>query len=170
MIVLLIPAILFSLVAFIFAYNPDYGYVKAQESVFYHVYQPINKLDGRTITTKYITGKKLAGKDNAVQVFYDTPLEETINGKIMSIISINQVGVEAEFDFDKFSKELIKNPDSIKILNLQMATPNRAYLINKNKSIMATSLTIITADKVLITLISPKASSEELIHLAESLR
>lgn len=172
-IILTIPVvltILFSVLVFISAYNPDYQYTKAQASVSYHVYSPIDKIDGRTISTIYITNKKLADKNNAIQLGYNIPLEEQLKGKPTSIILISQVGVEPTFDFDKFSRESTKDPNSMKPITLKMPRANKAYLMENKKTLIATTVTILTSDRVLIIVASPKASGEELIRLAESLK
>ena len=168
-VILIIPTVSIISIDYLKAQDTDYGYTKVKTAAGYHIYKPSSVPNGLTYTTKFILGKELAGKQTAVQVAYDIPLNELMKGVQSKPIVVKQVEVESGFNLETFATTFIKDTTPQKI-TLSKAVNQTGYLSQKKLGNSTLSAIIyLTNDNVLIALISPKASSEELTQLAELL-
>lgn len=168
---LILPTIILVSLGYIRASDTDYGYTYASSQVTYHVYKPSSLPPGLDYATKFMVGKELAGKQNAIQVSYDVGFDKAFNPEQSKIIVLKQVEVEPGFDLYTFASTLFKDADPSQTVTLSKAANQTAYFIERNlEKIKINTLTFVTIDNVLIQISTPKASQEELIQFAESLR
>jgi hypothetical protein len=169
-VILILPTVSLVTLGYIKANETDFGYTNAKSQVNYHIYKPTPIQTGLTNATKFVVGKELAGKQNAVRVAYDIPFDTLVKTGQSRPIVITQVGVETGFNLDVFTTTFIKDATSQKI-TLPLAANQTGYLLQKplgNSTLSA--VVYLTNDNVLLTLMSPKAGSDELIQLASSLK
>lgn len=167
--ILIIPSVSVVSLDYVKSQDTDYGYTKAKTAAGYHIYKPSPVPNGLTYASKFILGKELAGKQTAVQVAYDIPFDELMRNGQSRLIVVKQVEVETGFNLDAFASTFVKDA-SLQKITLSKAVNQTGYLLQKklgNSELNA--IAYLTNDSVLITLMSPKATSEELIEFAESL-
>jgi len=168
-VILIIPTLLIISLDYFKTLDTDFGYTKAKTTVGYHIYKPISVPNGMAYASKFITGKELAGKQNAVQVAYDIPFEELRKGRQSKLSIVQQVYVEPGFNLEAFATTFVKDSNPQKIF-ISKAVNQTGFLIQKplGNSTLST-IVYLTSDNILIMLVSPKVSPEELTQLAESL-
>lgn len=168
---LILPILGFNLYGYYQITNSDYGYKNAQKSVSYKIYKPNNIPGGREHATIYFTNKEIAGKPNGVRVAFDLPLSQTIRENKSSVIILNEVGVESDFNIDTHIEKEFSSIVSKDIISLPTTLTPKAYLIHQ--ALGNTDLVWIvfkTNDNVLITIASQRGKDFELIQLAQSLK
>lgn len=170
-IVLVLPTVFLVVLGYLKANDTDFGYTNAKSQVDYHIYKSNPIPLGLVNATKFVVGKKeLAGKQNAVSVVYDVPFDIIIKtGQFKSII-VTEVGVESGFNLDTFVTTFMKDAIPQKI-TLPTASSQTGYLLQKplGNSTLST-VVYLTNDNVLLMLESLKASPDELIQFASSLK
>jgi len=168
--ILLLPTVTLVSLGYVKANDTDYGYSNAKSQVAYHIYKPTLVSRELTNATKFIVGKELAGKQNAVRVAYDVPFDIMVKTGQFKPIVVTQVGIEAGFNLDTFVTTFMEGATPQKI-TLAAGLNQTGYLLQKplgNSTLSA--VVYLTNDNVLLTLMSPKASSDELIQLSSSLK
>ena len=154
---------------YIKANDADYGYINAKSQVTYHIYKPTFVSNELVNATKFVVGKELAGKQNAVRVAYDVPFDVMVKTGQSKPIVLTQVGIETSFNLDSFVATFMKDATPQKA-TLLTAVNQTGYLLQKPLGSSTLSAVVyLTNDNVLVTLMSPKASSDELVQLAGSL-
>jgi hypothetical protein len=151
------------------AQDTDFGYTQAQTIAGYHIYKPGSVPRGLSYATRFIVGKELAGKQTAVQVAYDVPFRDLMQGGQSKPIVVKQVNVTSDFNPKVFAASLGTGsvPQNISIAN---AVDQTGFLVQKPLgNLTLSTLVYVTHDNILVTLVSPKALPEELVRLAESL-
>ncbi len=148
--------------------DTDFGYRKAQSTVSYHIYKPESYQD-LTPTIKF-EQSILAGHKDAIQIGYDVSFPQLIKGSPSRLIIVKEVGVDAQFNLDSFAKTAVKNPTAVQQIDFPAAKNHRAYLIEKKLTTSTFDyFSYITADNVLIYLISPTFSPDDLMRFASML-
>ena len=168
--ILLLPTVTLVSLGYVKANDTDYGYSNAKSQVAYHIYKPSLVLKELVNATKFVVGKELAGKQNAVRVAYDVPFDVMVKTGQSKPIVVTQVGIESGFNLDTFITSFMKDATPQKI-TLAAGLNQTGYLLQKplgNSTLSA--VVYLTNDNVLLTLMSPKVSSDELIQLASSLK
>lgn len=168
--ILILPTLTLVSLGYIKANDTDFGYTNAKSQVTYHVYKPIPIPTELVNATKFVAGKELAGKQNAVRVVYDVPFDTKVKTGQSKPIGITQVGVETGFNLDAFASTFMQDATPQKI-TLPIAANQSGYLLQKALGNLTLSAVVyLTNDNVLLTLMSPKANSDELIQFAASLK
>ncbi len=168
--ILLLPTVSLVSLGYVKANDTDYGYSSAKSQVTYHIYKPTPVSKELVNTTKFVVGKELAGKQNAVRVAYDVPFDVMVKTGQTKPIVVTQVGIETGFNIDTFVTTFMKDVAPQKI-TLATGVNRTGYLFEKalgNSTLSA--VVYLTNDNVLLTLMSPRASLDELIQLSESLK
>lgn len=166
---LVLPTISIMGLKFLEARDTDFGYTKAKAHVTYRLYKPSPLPNGLVNTTKFVVGKELAGKQNAVQVAYDVPFTKLIEKGTSKLVILKQVGIEPGFNLRDFVSAT-KDLTSFDQISVNLTANQEAYLAQKNNGHYDLKiLSFVTPDDVLITLTTPNATKEELIQLANSL-
>lgn len=169
---IVIPTTLLMGMGFVAGNNPEDGYAKAQSSVNYHIYKPQIVPGGRTFFTVFQTNQDLGGLKNAVQVAYDVPFDERFTIGAGNVIILRQVGVGSGFDLSAFVDKETSSSGNTKI-SLSNALNQKALLHqskSENGKISLIYLYFITPDNVLIRFATMKATKEELLQMAQSLK
>jgi len=151
------------------ALDTDYGYAAATRAVTYHVYRPREVPKGLAYASKVLGGQKLAGKQNAVQLAFDIPLDDMLKDKPLRVTIVRQVGVEKGFNIEDFAATYMEGAVPQKI-SLPKAANQTAYQLQKPmEQSFLNALLYLTNDNVLIVLISPASTTDQLMQLAYSL-
>lgn len=164
--VVVVPIISLVFLGYLNTINNDYGFKKSSLSVGYHIYKPRVVPDGLIYATEFTAGKELAGSQNAVQVSYDMPIQEIANEGQSKIIVLKQVKVANDFDLEKFV-ETFQEDSNISQVSLDNALNKNGFLVQKplgNSTL--TSLIYLTEDNILIVLMSPKVTAEDLVKFS----
>ena len=157
---------------YIKAADTDYGYASAKSLVGYHVYKPSSLPLDLVNATRFVSGKDLAGKNNAIQVFYDAPFTAPVTDGPPKIVVLKQVGVGSDFNLATFASTSVKDSESPQFVALPTALNQEAYFIQKKQSKWGLSvLTFLTSDNVLIYINALGSDKQELlVQFAASLK
>lgn len=150
--------------------DPDF--LKIQSLTPFHLNKPSALPSGLVQTVKFTinTNKNLdlAGKDDFVYSAYNLPL---IEGGKTNAIQVRQVDVSNDFDLEDFASKILKEPYSIETINISKAINQQAFLVSQSSGALEVkNLLFITKDNVLVQVLTPQASKEDLIVIAESLK
>jgi hypothetical protein len=114
-VVLVLPTVSLVALGYVKANDTDFGYTNVKSQVNYHIYKPTPIPLGLVNATKFVVGKELAGKQNAVRVVYDVPFDTMVRTGLSKLVVVTQVGVESGFNLDTFVTTFIKDATSQKI-------------------------------------------------------
>lgn len=166
--ILVVPVISIVLLNFSNARETDYGFTKAKATVGHHIYKPAIIPSGFAYASTFVLEKELAGKQSAVQVVFDIPFDMLLKGEQSNPIVLSQVHVGAGFDLYSFATTYMEDAD-IQEMYLMNAADNEGYLLQRSiGDSTLSSILYLTQDNILISVISPKATSEELVALINS--
>jgi hypothetical protein len=165
---LIVPIIIVISYSFYNNFKSDDSFPNAESIVGYKLCKPTIIPDGRIQTITFKSGQDMGGGlNNAVRVIYDYDLFET-NHK-PSLISLAQVKVGSDFNLRDFiiNSEIKEN---FKSIPFPISKNGTAFYSEKSSGLLIKSIGFITSDNILIQLITLKASEQELINLANSLK
>lgn len=128
--ILLLPTVAFVSLGYVKANDTDYGYSNAKSQVTYHIYKPTPLSKELVNATKFVVGKELAGKQNAVRVAYDAPFDIMVKTGQSKLIVVTQVGIETGFNLDTFITTFMKDAAPQKI-TLAAGLNQTGYLLQK---------------------------------------
>ncbi len=168
---LILPTIFVLGSSYFRASDNDYGYQQAEQSTAFHVYRPTALPDGIEIINKYSTGNNFAGQNTGVRLALDRPFNEMAASQSTKTTVINQVGISSNFNVREYVVNEIADGQQPKTVQLSLADNSLAYTVQRPLgNTYLNSITFKTKDDVLISLISPRASLQELLEIAGSLK
>ncbi len=166
--ILVIPTISLISINLFKVQEKDYGYETAMTAVSYHIYKPSIVPNGIDYASDFTLNEELAGKNNGVLVVFDIPVEKQMSGEDPKAIFVRQVGVEPGFAIADFAATYVEN-SSFEQISIVNAYNGIGYVAQKPLgSSSLNSVIFLTNDSTLITIMSLKATSEELRRFAES--
>lgn len=165
-VITVLPSVWVVTTGFIKTFDRDFGYEAASSAVNFKIYTPTSLPQKLDYATKFETNKELAGKQNAVQVAFDTPFNLGARGESQLVV-MKQVGVPPDFDLYSFSTTVTQDSDLPKQVSFSKAKEQTAYTVEKDfEKVKVSYLSFITPDNVLILIASPNIGIEEIISFA----
>ena len=132
------------------------------------MYQPIVIPNGRIHeTVYYIPRQRLVKKEVTVQVDFNYPMNELMNGKKAGIISLKQSGIDKKFNLESFSTQYQKTIKDTQTISIQNAKEKKGFIKRKKD---ANYLMFISKKNTLIVISAFYIDQKDLISFAESLR
>ncbi len=163
-----IPVMIFCGYLYYRSTHQKFDYEKVRNNVSYYVYQPTVIPNGRIHeTVYYIPRQLLVKKEVTVQVDFNYPMNELMNGKKAGLISLKQSAVDKKFNLETFSTQYQKTIKDARAIPMQSAKNKTGLLKHKNG---AYYLMFISQKNTLIVISAFYIDQKDLMSFAESLR
>ncbi len=163
-----VPILCFSAFVFYKGYNTDSRYESVSKQVTFYVYRPEYIPENRIHETVYFVNKNgIVSGQQTIQVDFNFPLNELINGRKSGLISIKQSGINNSFNLNSFADGYRANIRSVKKISLKQASSSEGILKSHENSHY---LLFKSKKNTLIVISAFYIDEKELVKFADSLR
>ncbi|MBU1885326.1 hypothetical protein KKE34_01825 [Patescibacteria group bacterium] len=175
--ILILPSSFLLIQTYIQSTDTDHGLTQLSEQTDIHIYRPTRLPNNRVYATNFYLNNSpkhnLAGRTDYIRVAFDHSLNDMLYARNSpSLIVMNQVDVPTGFNFTNYVDSIFPSNTDTKQIAMPNAINNQATLIITNSetgNFQIKTVTFVTTDNILISLMSPQSSLEDLITIANSL-